>query len=254
MDLMQSPRGSVAAAWKSIGLRGTRAGLQDLSERINGMFFRRIAIRVAALVTMAAIPAAGQVVPSAEQGGLPLTAGGGFSRFNMDCASYIYGSTCYMNGITVWVDWNLNRLPGPSFLRGLSVELEGRDLNYGLPPWLTDAMQGDTGTNLRQDTGLGGLTYSWRHLSRIHPYGKALFGLGSIDFPPLPASPPTYRHDDRTITAFGGGADIRAWRHVWVRADWEYQLWPNLFGNSHPVTPNGITLGAVYDFKEIHRH
>ena len=206
------------------------------------MFLRRTAIGLALLIT-AAIPLAAQVVPSAQQGGLPLVAGGGFSRFNMDCAPYVYGSTC-----------NLNRLPGPGFLRGLSVELEGRDINYGLPPWLTDAGQGDSGTNLRQDTGMGGLMYSWRHFARVHPYGKALFGLGSLDFPPLPASPPTYRHDDRTITAFGGGADIRAWRHVWVRADWEYQLWPDLFGNSHPLTPTGITVGAVYDFNGVHRH
>ena len=184
------------------------------------MIFRRTAIALAALVAMAAIPLAGQVVPSAQEGGLPLVAGGGVSRFNMDCAPYIYGSTCYMNGITVWVDWNLTRVPGPSLLRGLGVEVEGRDINYGLPAWLSNAQQGDSGTNLRQDTGMGGVIYSWRHFERLHPYGKALFGLGSIDFPPLPASPPSYRHDDRTISAFGAGADIRAWRHIWVRADW----------------------------------
>ncbi len=217
------------------------------------MFFRRTAAVLAAVLAIAAIPLAGQVVPSAEQGGLPLAVGGGASRFNLDCAPYIYGSTCYMNGITVWADWSFARLPGPSLLHGLGVELEGRDINYGLPPWLSNAQQGDTGTNLRQDTGMGGLIYSWRHFARVHPYGKALFGLGSIDFPPLPASPAWYRHDDRTIPAFGGGADIRAWKHVWVRADWEYQMWPNLFGSSHAITPTGITVGAVYDFRGVHR-
>jgi hypothetical protein len=76
--------------------------------------------------------------------------------------------------------------------------------------------------------------------------------LGSIDFPPLPASPPTYRHDNRTITAFGAGADIHAWRELWMRADWEYQLWPGLFGSSNDLTPTGITIGAVWDFRGIH--
>ena len=95
--------------------------------------------------------------------------------------------------------------------------------------------------------------YTWRGFRAVHPYGKALAGLGSIDFPPLPYSPPTYRHDDRTITAFGAGADIRTFKNLWVRADWEYQFWPDLFGSSHPLTPNGITIGAVYDFKGLRR-
>jgi hypothetical protein len=158
----------------------------------------------------------------------------------------------YMEGVTLWIDW-IPRLPGPSFLRGIGVEVEGRDINYGLPASLSDAELHDTGTNMRQDTGLGGVIYTVRRYSRVHPYGKAMAGLGSIDFPPLPASPAWYRHDDRTITAFGAGADIRAWRSLWVRADWEYQFWPGLFGSSHALTPTGITIGAVYDFRGVHR-
>ena len=213
------------------------------------MIFRRTVLALTAFVVMAAIPVAAQVAPSAESGGWPIVAGAGVSGFNMDWGQDRFGRTRYMEGITVWFDWNLTRLPGPGLMKGFGVELEGRDIDFGLPASLSNASFGDKGTNMRQDTGLGGAIYTWRRYSRVHPYGKALAGLGSIDFPPLPASPPTYRHDDRTISAFGGGADIRAWHNLWVRADWEYQFWPDLFGSPHPLTPTGITIGAVYDFK-----
>lgn len=216
------------------------------------MFFRRTAVCMAALAALWVSPVMAQVVPAAEQGGLPLVAGAGVSGFNIDWGQDAFGRVRYMEGVTVWLDWNLTRLPGPSLLRGLSVEMEGRDINFGLPASLSNAELHDTGTNMRQDTGLGGVTYTWRGFHRVHPYGKALAGIGSIDFPPLAASPPTYRHDNRTITAFGAGADLRVWRSLWARADWEYQFWPDLFGSPHPLTPTGITIGAVYDFKGLH--
>jgi len=216
------------------------------------MIFRRIALVLTALLALAALPGFGQVVPSAEAGGLPLQVGAGVSGFNIDWGHDSFGVTRYMEGATLWIDWNLTRLPGPGLLRGLGIELEGRDINYGLPASLSNAELHDTGTNMRQDTGLGGVIYTVRRFRKVRPYGKALAGLGSIDFPPLPASPPTYRHDNRTITAFGVGADIHAWRSLWMRADWEYQFWPGLFGSSHDLTPTGITIGAVWDFRGIH--
>lgn len=213
------------------------------------MTFRCTALSIFALALAAALPVAAQVVPAAEQGGWPIVAGAGVSGFNIDWGQDAFGRVRYMEGVTLWVDWNLTHLPGPGLLKGLGVELEGRDINFGLPASLSNKELNDTGTNMRQDTGLGGVIYTWRGLHRVHPYGKALFGIGSIDFPPLPASPPTYRHDNRTITAFGAGADLHMWRRIWLRADWEYQFWPDLFGSPHPLTPTGITLGAVYDFK-----
>ncbi len=216
------------------------------------MIFRRTALALAALLAAAALPAFAQVVPSAEAGGLPLVAGAGVSGFNIDWGHDAFGVTRYMEGATLWIDWNLTRLPGPGFMRGLGIELEGRDIDYGLPASLSNAELHDTGTNMRQDTGLGGAIYTVRRFRKVRPYGKALVGLGSIDFPPLAASPPTYRHDDRTITAFGAGADIHAWRGLWMRADWEYQFWSGLFGRNHDLTPTGITIGAVWDFRGIH--
>jgi opacity protein-like surface antigen len=224
-----------------------------ICKRIRLSSARAAALAAGALLLGAVLPAAAQVVPSAEQGGFPIVVGAGYSGFNIDWGQDAFGQVRYMEGVTLWIDWNLTRLHHPSLLSGLGVEVEGRDINYGLPASLSNAELHDTGTNMRQDTGLGGVIYHWRHYAKVRPYGKALAGLGSIDFPPLPASPPTYRHDNRTITAFGAGADVHAWRSVWLRADWEYQFWPGLFGSPHDLTPTGITIGAVYDFNGVRR-
>jgi hypothetical protein len=220
----------------------------------DSMNFRRTAAALAVLFAAAALSGLGQVVPSAEAGGYPLVAGAGASLFNMDWGHDQFGQPRYMEGVTGWVDWSPARHSWPALLQGLGVEIELRDISFGVPNSLSNANVGDTGTNMRQDTGLGGVIYTFRHYRRVRPYGKALAGLGSIDFPPLPASPPNYRHDDRTITAFGAGADLGVGHNIWVRADWEYQLWPDLFGSPHALTPTGITLGAVYDFKGTRRN
>ena len=112
------------------------------------MIFRRIALALAALLALGALPLVGQVVPAAEAGGLPIVAGAGVSGFNIDWGHDAFGRTRYMEGATLWIDWNLTRLPGPSLLRGLGVELEGRDINYGLPASLSNTELQDTGKGI----------------------------------------------------------------------------------------------------------
>jgi hypothetical protein len=80
------------------------------------------------------IPLFSQAAPSAAEGGLPLVVGVGFSNYDSDWSGRI-------NGVALWIDWNLDR--GPSFLRGFGIEAEGRDLNYG---------RTGVDPNLRQDT------------------------------------------------------------------------------------------------------
>ncbi len=177
---------------------------------------------LAAFIFGASIASFSQVVPPVEQQrGLPLSLGAGYSNFESDLSGRI-------SGIAVWIDWSFYRAPGP--LRGLGIEVEGRDLNFGR-----------TGTmpNLRFDTIAGGPIYTFRHYRRFHPYGKFLFGFGSIDFT---SSIPTYSHDTRGFYDLGGGLDYRLTRTIWLRGDYQYQFWPD-FGN-----PHGFTIGASYDF------
>ncbi len=54
-------------------------------------------------------------------------------------------------------------------------------------------------------------------------------------------------HDTFLVTTPGGGVDIQANQHIWVRADYEYQMWHNALGGTS--TPNGFTIGAQWDFR-----
>jgi opacity protein-like surface antigen len=186
-----------------------------------------------ALLAAAAVPALSQVVAEANEGGIPLSIGVGYSNFASDWSGRLAGPT-------LWIDWN--PYGGPSFLRGFGIEAEGRDLNY--------ERTGGVG-NLRQDTAEGGLLYTWRRHRNFHPYGKFLVGYGSIDF--TLHNDPYYHHDSRTLLAPGGGVEFRAWRNVWVRGDYEYQFWRDFF-NHHALNPQGPTIGISYDIKHIGRH
>jgi opacity protein-like surface antigen len=184
---------------------------------------------VAAIFFVAAsLPLFSQVVPSAMEGGLPLDVGVGFSNYDVD-----WGHS-RMDGATLWVDYTVKRVP--SLLYGIGLEVEARDISLN---------HGDKPANFRQDTAGGGVTYAWPHFRNFHPYGKFLLGYGSIDFANIP-NLPNYKHDSRTVYATGGGLKYRFFRHIWVRADYEYQIWPDLLG--HTGDPQGFTVGSSYDF------
>jgi len=183
---------------------------------------------LAVIIVAAALPARSQVIYSAQEGKQPFTVGVGISNFSDD-----WGITNPRQlGITVAGDW---RPPLPGRLRGIGIEGEGRDINWDTPSGISGH---------RMDTLLGGPMYQWRRPGRVRPFVKFLMGIGSLDFP-SPGS--TYNHDTRTVVAPGGGVDVRAWSRVSVRVDYEYQYWSQLFGR-HDLTPNGFTIGAVYDF------
>jgi opacity protein-like surface antigen len=60
------------------------------------------------------------------------------------------------------------------------------------------------------------------------------------------SSDPYYKHDTRTVNAWGGGVQYRIVPHVWAKADYEYQFWSTLL-NGTP-DPQGFTFGVMYDF------
>jgi opacity protein-like surface antigen len=191
----------------------------------------RMKLILVSLMLSAALSVSAQVIQSAEKyDGLPLVVGVGGSDFDSDWNGRLAG-------VTVWADWNF--YAGPSFLHGLGIEAEARDLNYGRTGHVP---------NLRLDTAEIGAIYTWRHYQRFHPYAKYLAGIGSIDFQHLT---PTYSHDTRTVYTPGGGIEYRAWRNVWVRGDYQYQFWTD-FINHHALNPNGVTIGVSYDFRHLH--
>jgi opacity protein-like surface antigen len=197
-------------------------------------------LAIALLFAYAASPVLAQAVPAATQESLPFAIGAGFSAYNP------YFGHGHLLGGTLWIDYAPHWVT--SHLRGLSLEVEARDLNYG---------RSSQSPNLREDTAEGGLIYSWPRFRNIRPYGKISAGYGNRDA----ESPTLVRyHDSRNIWATGGGLEFKVSQRVWVRADYEYQLWPNMvfalvrdvptpIASTHP---QGLTVGALYHFRGLY--
>jgi len=169
-----------------------------------------------------------QVVPAATDGESPFSAGGGLSTFNTG----IDGG--HMYGGALWGDYRLNK--APSFLQGVGFEVEARDILLG--------RSSKQPSYLAEKTFGGGVTYTWRHFQNFHPYAKALFEYGTGAGPTM----------SRTVTALGGGLDYHLFGKVWLRADYEYQRWPDYHssGVGGTLNPNGFTIGFTYHFGRKH--
>lgn len=196
----------------------------------------RILSAILAVASFAAVSqAVSQTVPAAYQGRLPFTIGGGASNFNADWGhERIYG-------YSIWGDWHPGGLP--RLLDGLGVEVQGRDLDFGL----THPTPG-----FQEFTFGGGGIYTYRHFARFRPYGKVLVEFGKLDY-----SKSEYVSDKVYAPSFG--IEFHAIQRMWVRADYEYQAWPNLLNGKiagfagKSLDPQGFTLGVSYDFRSI-RH
>jgi len=180
-------------------------------------------------VLCASISALSQVVPEIGHpgGGPPLSVGVSYSNYATDLGGRLSGGA-------FWADWNFYKLP--PLMDGFGIEVEARDLNNGQPA---------ADPNLRMDTVAGGVIYTTHFYRRFHPYGKFLFGYGSIDFK---SSDPNYSHDTRTMYVPGGGADTRFYKSLWLRVNYEYQIWPTFFHPNQTLNPSGFDIGVAYDF------
>ena len=205
---------------------------------VSAVFFLAAAVHVSSQTNAEAVRSVWQV-----------DVGAGVSGFNDSyCAPCNTGvSPGNMEGAAIWAEVYPNL--GPRLVHGFGLAIEARDISFGRPSTQP--------SNLREDTGGGGVIYQWRHFHNLTPYGKFLWEQGSVDF----IQAPGYNHDDRTLHAFGGGLDYRVWRQVSVRADYEEQIWQYLFENHQlsfanglQLKPRGFTVGAVYQFDHIHFH
>ena len=178
-----------------------------------------------------------QTVPDAVEGVLPLRVGAGVSSYNTDAFSN------RLLGPTVWVDWNFQHVP--TFLRGVGAEAEVRDLAWGQPQGLSWSIF----------TMGGGLIYTRTYHRVFRPYAKFLVNFSEQANIGGPATrlPSWYKTDKWATMAPGGGIDVHAWRHIWVRADYEYQFWKVEWFNDHYLNPQGATLGIIYDIRSSRR-
>jgi hypothetical protein len=157
-----------------------------------------------------------QAIPTASKLGT-LQLGVGVTNVDTDY------TPSYDRGITVYGTFDVTRHLG----------VEG-DLHFA-----SISAPGDVGEN----SYLIGPRYVWK-ISRFHPYAKALFGVGRInyqfDFEP-------YYAETYAMYALGGGVDIQATRRINVRAiDVEFQNWPGY--SVHGLSPIVTTIGVAYSF------
>ncbi len=189
-----------------------------------------------ALTFAASVPVVSQVLPSATEGHLPIKVGGGVSYFNSS-----FGDNRLLGG-AVWVDGTPPKIPHS--LHGLGLEAEVRYITVGQPA-------SDAGGIFHQGTVGGGPTYTWFHFHNFHPYAKLLVDVGRQDFN---VGTPNFHHETQLVYAPGGGVDYRVFKNLWARADYEYQIWPDPFGDPNwTLDPQGFTLGMSWDFRRYHR-
>jgi opacity protein-like surface antigen len=165
-----------------------------------------------------------QVVAAGKGGNQSLYVGGTFSDFDPD-----YGYQ-RLYGIGAFVDYNLTpRL-------GAEAEVRFHRFNQ-----LAD---------IHEDNYLIGPRYTYRRRRYVF-FAKALVGVGYFNFPFNAA------HGSYFDVALGGGLDYRLTRRIYVRGEYEYQIWPGFVGPPDPpsnlnrangLTPNGFSVGASYRF------
>jgi hypothetical protein len=199
------------------------------------MYQTRFKALSALLIVGASIPALSQVAPAVTgRENLPFRVGAGYSNYATD---WPFGGG-RLGGPSVWIDYDLPKMP-PN-LTGLQLEVEGRDLNY--------TRDNVTNPKLRQYTFAGGFNLAWRYDPAFHPYAKFLVGVGNEEFGPT--SVPGYHKDSRLFYAPAVGIDVRGYRRLWIRGNYEYQFWPDFFTH-HTQRPNGFTIGVFYDLSKF---
>lgn len=198
---------------------------------------------LAALVAFSILPAVAQVAPAAKVSGLPLGVGVGLTDYNTD---YYRPELPYwsgrMIGIAAWADY--------SIWHGFGVEVEGNSI-FANAPKAYDKFGRTVYGGLKEESAQVGITYKYHPIHRFRPYAKALGGIGRIDFPSVN---PFYTQEDSALFSVGGGVEYKAWRTVFVRADYEYQFWKGFRSGTQTLNPNGFTIGATYYLRGVHRH
>lgn len=155
---------------------------------------------------------------------MTLTAGGLASAFQPDYAGggIPSASPQWLLGFGAYVDLKLTRWVG--------VEAEGR--------WMRE----NSYIGITEDNYLIGYRTPIHEFKRmgLTPYGKALVGLGHMNFEYGEA------YGRFSDIAVGGGVDLKLNKRISIRAaDFEYQFWPNWI-NSSTLKPYGVSAGIGY--------
>jgi opacity protein-like surface antigen len=167
------------------------------------------------------LPGRAQVVPAAIGPGKSLWVGAEFSDFS---ASFPYQSGQRIQGIGAFADLHLKPR--------LGIEGDAQFMNLG-------GFEGST-----ENTYLAGPRMFVLSSGKLQLFGKGLVGVATIHYP--------FQIGNANYLAIGpgGGVEWRLDNHWMLRAEYEYQFWPNSPGYAnlpdHPLTPNGFRVGIAY--------
>jgi Outer membrane protein beta-barrel domain len=179
---------------------------------------------VCCVLCAGAFEARAQVEPSATRAQSTLTVGAIGSVFQPDYSGnngvFVSGSAPNaLWGVGGYVDFNIRRWIG--------IEAEGRWLHF------------NQYADIYQNNYLIGPRVQIKRYGKFTPYGKALFGYGSMNFVDNLA------YGRFADIALGGGVDYDLSRKISIRAfDFEYQLWPNWVNGT--LKPYGASVGVAY--------
>ncbi len=157
----------------------------------------------------------GQATSTASRAG-DLQVGVGYSNAN---ANYNY-VTDRIRGVDIYADFDVRHHVG--------LELNFHQLN-------------DPSSAVYQRTYEVGGRYV-RHIGRLAPYAKGMYGRGVLNFPKNVANL-AYN-----LLAAGAGVDLALRPRVNVRAEFEYQDWISAPGAGLQITPSLLTVGVAYHF------
>lgn len=171
------------------------------------------------------LPVQAQTPTAASNFSPRLSVGAEGSVFNTDALSHPVEY-----GVGVYADFD--------FLPFLGIEGEGRTIQF------------DQLDNVRQDVLLGGVR-GFKRLGPVRLYAKVLAGLGSADFPDgTLARHPLQQHDTLPVGVIGGGLDYALTHRLWIRGDYEYQIWHgygrSIKGGVGYLNPYGASVGISW--------
>lgn len=176
----------------------------------------------------------------------------------------LIGCFAYALGLTTWA----HAQAVPTASRTSSIQI-GAGVTYARPDYSSPikgitvygsydfskylGVEGDihlvnliTPADIGETTYLLGPRFRYRY-RRFTPYAKALFGLGQFQYQ-YPSNWGKASTSTYGVYSFGGGVDLRATRHLNIRAfDFEYQKWPGFQPNG--LSPLVMTIGAAYSFR-----
>lgn len=194
------------------------------SESWNASYFpmkRTAAALICLFLSAGSWIARAQVVPSATRNQMTVSVGGLGSMFQPNYAG---------NGVPAE---STNRLYGwggyvdVSLRHWIQIEAEARWLRFNAKE------------NIREDNYLIGPRVPLPRYKRLHPYAKALFGYGRMNFQY------NYAYGRFADIALGGGVDVPLTKRLTLRAvNFEYQMWPNWINGT--LKPYGGDVGISY--------